>query len=247
MPRYILFTGLLALFVLSGCGGNPPDAIVVAEPTIAPTLAATEPPTFTPEPTNTERPEPTAISSPTSTPTPEPTDTPLPTNTPEPTETATATFTPVPTVAPTAVSTSAPPAPATDASAVLREQLATAIAELNNYRWALLQDFPDRSGLYKPTAAVNCRSIITAHDNILSLFAIDVSASDATVQNARTVALEGVTQFNVAVGDWTDSCRQAMASGNETNILGRPKYLDMTKALAAPDHLWNQATRMLDD
>ena len=245
MPKYILITGLLVLVGLAGCGGNPPDAIVVAEPTTAPTLAATEPPTLTPEPTNTETRDPTATSSPTPTPTPTPTDTPLPTDTPEPTETPTPT--PEPTVAPTAVPTSAPPAPATDTAAVLRDQLATAVAELNNYRWALLQDFPDRSGLYKPTAAVNCRSIISAHDNILSLFAMDVSTSDAAVQSAKTVALEGVNQFNMAVGDWTDSCRQAMASGNDTNILGRPKYEEMTKALAAPDHLWNQATRLLDE
>lgn len=249
MPKYILFLGLLTLVVLAGCGENSPDDVVLAEPTVLPTLVATEPPTFTPQSTDSPIPEPSATSLPTFTLTPEPTDTPSPTNTPEPTETATPTAEPTqpPTAVATAVPPVAPPAPATDAAAVLREQLAAAILELNNYHWALREDFPDRMGLFKPTAAVKCEPVVNAHDHILSLFSVDTSAAGPVAQNAQAVALEGVRQFNIVAGDWTESCRQAMVAGNTTNVLGRSKYEEMTTALRVPDNLWNEALRMLDN
>lgn len=243
MKIFFLLASLLAMFALAGCGGNPPNAATVVESTAAPTSFPTEPPTATTAPTETATPEPTDTPEPTMTPTSEPTNTPLPTDTPAPTATATATRALPPTAAPTIP----PPAPAIDADAVLREQLAAAILELNNYHWALREDFPDRMGLFKPTAAVKCEPVVNAHDHILSLFSVDTSVAGPVAQNAQSVALEGVRQFNLVAGDWTESCRQAMAAGNTTNVLGRSKYAEMTTALRVPDNLWNEALRMLDE
>lgn len=244
MKIFFLLSGLLTMFATAGCGMNPPEAAVFVESTPASTVSPTKLPTATTAPTETATPEPTDTPLPTVTATAKPTNTPLPTHTPAPTDTSTAT--PAPADPPTAAPTAPLSAPAVDAAALLREQLAAAILELNNYHWALREDFPDRMGMFKPTAAVKCEPVVRAHDHILSLFSVDSSTASPAVQNAQAVALEGVRQFNIVVGDWTESCRQALAAGNSTNVLGRSKYEEMTTALRVPDNLWNEALRMLD-
>jgi len=243
----IRLLGLLALSLLVGCGGNPPDAaVVVVDATAAPVLAATDRPTATPEPAATASPVP-----PTPSPTTPPTATPAPTETPTKAPTATPEPTFTPTVAPTFAPTVAPPAtqpPAVTGAAVLRDQLATAVLELNNYRWAIREDaYDSRQPWLKPNIGVKCGLIISAHDRILSLFSLDVSASDTAVRNAQSLALEGVNQFNLAIGDLTDSCRQAVAAGNDTIFINPNKFGSTMMALEPVDHLWNQAGHVLDE
>lgn len=244
--KRILFLGLLALLLLVGCAGAPPDAAVVAvEATAVPTLAATDPPTATPPPTATATPvpptpSPTATATDTPSPTETPTATPEPTDIPEPTATATATF--VPTVAPTAP----PTAPAVDTAALLREQLNTAIAELGVYVWEIREGF-NAGRAWNATGAIRCQPMVSVHDHILTIFSLDVSGSNPAVQSAQATAQEGVRLFDAAARDWTDSCRQAMAAGNETNVINHHKANEMYRTLAAAEALWNQAIHMLDE
>ncbi len=237
---------LLALFILASCTGDPPAATVVMEEnTAVPTLTAAPLPTDTPPPTATTTPEPTPTFTPTALPpSPAPTETPpptdVPTSTPEPTMPPTV----APTVPPLPTPTSAPPTPAVDTAAVLRQQIADVIAELGDYFWAIAKPF----GLYiNPTAAIDCHAIVNSHDRIVSTISVDVSGSNSTVQNAFATALQGVDLFEDVAGPWTESCRQALAMGSDTNIMGHQQYAEMMKTLAGPEALWNQAIHMLDE
>ncbi len=242
----ILLFGLLALSLLVGCGGNPPDAaVVVVDSTAVPTLAATDLPTALPEPTATASPVPPSPS-----PTTPPTATPAPTETPTNAPPATPEPTFTPTVAPTApriiAPTRAPTTPSIDTSAILRGQVNEAIRELGNYRWTFYKAFGTNRGFINPTGAIDCRSIINSHDRILTLISLDVSGSDPAIQNAYSVALQGVEEFSVATEVWTESCRQALAIGNETLIIDQFQYSNMLQDWAKPEALWNQVIHMLD-
>ena len=112
--RYALFSLLIALLVLTGCGGKgntqvqKDTAAAVATVAVQPTAEATVTPT--PEATATPGPEATATPTPeaTATPTPEATATPTPEATATPTPEAIATPTPEATATPTPEATATP-------------------------------------------------------------------------------------------------------------------------------------------
>lgn len=258
MQPHIFFLCLVAVWSLVGCAGNLSDHPAVAADSTPLTMDATPSRTSTPESvatsisesTVTSRPSETSTSSPTSTPsltsTSSPTSTSLPTSTSSPTPTSPPTSTSEPVPLPTSLPATQPAVTDGDTRTMLLGDLAAAVSELNNYHWTLFEDFLDSRRMMKPSAVVRCQPIVGAHDHILSLFSFDVSNSGPAVQNARSVAIEAVRLFDLAAADWTNSCRQAIVEGNETNVIGRAKYEEMTKAFAAPDQLWNQAMRVLD-
>lgn len=246
---------LLALFLLAGCARNPAGTSIVAggeTATVAVTATAVASATF--EPTATSTPPPTATPTPippTASPTTPPTETPTPTPEPTATPTDTPTATPLPTETPTVAPaitplptpTSAPPTPAIDTAAVLRGQLNDVLAELGNYYWIIREPF---NFYINPTAAIDCNATVNSYERIVTLISVDVSGSAPAVQNAYATAMQGVEQFITAASPWTDSCRQALALGEDKNIMGNHQLDEMRGTLSVPEALWHQAFHMLE-
>jgi hypothetical protein len=154
---------------------------------------------------------------------------------------------PTDTPRPLPAATALPPTPEVDQAAVLRQQITDAITALNNYRGSLGRGFRNLGmGRTSTTGEVDCTIIVTNHDRIMSVIALDVSSSTPAVQNAHATALQGVQSFVDIATPWTDGCRQALAEGRSTNVIHYQQFAELWGKFAETDNLWNQAYHMLD-
>jgi hypothetical protein len=125
----------------------------------------------------------------------------------------------------------------------LYDQITAALVEVHTYISELaIGHVPGPPGT---TRSVDCAVSVQSHDRAVSSINLDVTGSDAAVQNAYSLARSGIEQFVAIAQPWTDGCRQALAEGEQEKSLPKVQADTLTTALRAPEDLLQQALRMV--
>lgn len=228
MNRLSLIFLCIVSIVIPACSSNESKiALQVQEqvpPIVAETIAAL--PTVTPLPTYTPLPTLTAVPTITSaaTYTPRATSTPHPTYTPYPTFTAvpsaTPSYTPVP--APVNAVGLATSPPSTNVLGDMRTQLLTKtealIVAVQVYLGSLNPTRPYGFGF--ETDPTDCTRLVSHHESIASMSFVLAQTDDPVLINAHSRYQSSLNTILLAMTPVTDTCRQSLANGEATNMLG---------------------------
>lgn len=95
------------------------------------------------------------------------------------------------------------------------------------------------------TRGVDCAVSVQSYDQTVSSINLDVTGSDAAVQNAYSLARSGIDQFVAIAQPWTDGCRQSLAEGEQEKSIPKVQADTLTTALRAPEDLLQQALRLV--
>ncbi len=234
----LLFTCLLFVaLTLSGCGPSETQRLATVESlvqvAVLETVAAM--PTQTPLPTQTAWPTytplPTFTPLPTQTPLPTLTALPLATDTPTPTETPveTATATSLPTSTP-GTTTAVQPPPAANVTDQVLAALTSLIHDADTYRYAIFRFNPNpyQSNRMLPS---DCPLVIATHNHLANIVTINTSSATPEVQNGYAYYRSASTEILNMISPWTEACRQAVAAGEEKEIIDQNNFSIISHAM----------------
>lgn len=252
---WLLFTCLLFVSLMSsGCGQSETEQeatveslvqvavleTVAAIPTQTALPTQTAWSTYTPLPTYTPPPTQTPFLTPTAS--PSATDTLVPTELPV--ETASATATPTSTPG-TTTTTAVQPTVATNVTQQVLAALTSLIHDADTYRYAIFRFNPNP---YQPNPMLpsDCPLAIATHNHLANIVTIETASAAPEVQNGYAYYRSASTEILNMISPWTEACREAVAVGEEKEIIDQNNFAIISQALDAYVNQLNQLVNTIN-